>query len=118
MGSQIYGTAAVSPYGALVRKCYEIETTGKCGNPYASGSGGCGYNPKGAKMIVYANNKSPGPSSLSDSGWGQKRYSNGYAHFDICWKDSKVSWDNPMLKWREVTCPSAITSKGFPVTGR
>jgi hypothetical protein len=42
--------------------------------------------------------------------WGQKNVYGKSVHFDICWHQNLLgNMDNAMVKYREVSCPGAIT---------
>jgi len=121
-GGKLFGTAAVS--NTLLKgksgcgKCYELEVTAKCGNPYHKG--GCNGNANtaaaGKRITVMATNLCPDLPACPKQP-GQTNIYGKTVHFDICWHENKLgSMDNAMLKYREVPCPSAIT-KHLECTG-
>jgi hypothetical protein len=116
-GGKLYGTAAVS--NTLLNgksgcgKCYDLEVTEKCGNPYHKG--GCNNNANqasaGKRITVMATNLCPDEPACPKHP-GQSNIYGKTVHFDICWHDNQLgSMDNAMVKYREVPCPGAITKR-------
>merc|ERR1712078_397758 len=114
-GGKMYGTAAVS--NTLLNgksgcgKCYELELTEKCGNPYSKG--GCNHNANraaaGKRITVMATNLCPDLPACPKT-WNQKNVYGKSVHFDICWHQNELgNMDNAMVKYRQVSCPGAIT---------
>merc|ERR1719310_1764614 len=114
-GGKMYGTAAVS--NTLLNgksgcgKCYELELTEKCGNPYSKG--GCNHGANraaaGKRITVMVTNLCPDLPACPKN-WGQKNVYGKSVHFDICWHQNLLgNMDNAMVKYREVSCPGAIT---------